>query len=782
MGPSAPIRRNVGATTALADDVAIRGVDATVQYGAFDFAALPSHASVAPNCIDVDFERQHIPAGTGVEWPTNAACAAASVARMFEQLFVFLGESLPNFQSSWTQRRGCMRCLCCSTYVTSFLILRSHVPAVVSIVVAYCIVRCMAVFAHVAHGPHCRSDTTLWVALMTCLLGHPTFAATLACILKCSPQVLLWWPPKCETSGHAGSSQPVFEQDESLSEMSPLRDKSVSRMTPRDHQVAVGLGDHALKGEGSVAKRRRILWKSKPLCHEENTILASGDVCGVQKKADIAAHLLVPPSDGATACLDYFEQQAPGAWCGMHALNNYLRGPYVTCEACFAAANVVVQELNAAGGGFKELLSNHLDVRSGWLSVDVINVLGAANFNLHVEGERPCSFGAFKSGGHRAAFVNWNNQHWTVLERYGADDVWLHTNSIVGDGWRHGRKVCCDDEVTRILNEICSESGSVALFPVKCAHPERGAEFLEVEGRRALAAGSSPSGFRGGIQAPASRDDTAIVVGERCSSTIKGNQGQQLLLVSLNVDGCGHYPTSPADRMDALLDMILDRKPDIIVLQEVTADMQVLLQRRLGASKWRFYRRSDHSEEYFNLTIAKIASCTSLGKSTSYVFNQTSNGRHLVKVRPEGWTICNVHAESGSQRRAKAERKSQLEYMSGLHEQEDGSVSVLVGDFNLRDGEDACLRQAGWRDAWTLAKKKRLDPWTWKHQNGQHTGRYDRVYIHNGRDARLECLDYDVIKQTCGSLTDHVAVCVVLQISNVELANSVLVQRQERQD
>ena len=70
----------------------------------------------------------------------------------------------------------------------------------------------------------------------------------------------------------------------------------------------------------------------------------------------------------------------------LHVLNNFLRGPYITREDCRLAAKIVVGELHVLGGGYEESLSNHLDTTSGWLSADVINVLGAANFNLHVDG------------------------------------------------------------------------------------------------------------------------------------------------------------------------------------------------------------------------------------------------------------------------------------------------------------------------------------------------------------------------------------------------------------
>ncbi len=70
----------------------------------------------------------------------------------------------------------------------------------------------------------------------------------------------------------------------------------------------------------------------------------------------------------------------------MHALNNFLCGPYVTPDACRRACSQVVAALSEAGGGRAEDSSQHLDPESGWLSIDVINVLGQGLFGLHVEG------------------------------------------------------------------------------------------------------------------------------------------------------------------------------------------------------------------------------------------------------------------------------------------------------------------------------------------------------------------------------------------------------------
>ena len=49
----------------------------------------------------------------------------------------------------------------------------------------------------------------------------------------------------------------------------------------------------------------------------------------------------------------YFETQS-GAWCGMHALNNYRGGPFVKKDDSRRAADQVVKRLSEAGDGRTE--------------------------------------------------------------------------------------------------------------------------------------------------------------------------------------------------------------------------------------------------------------------------------------------------------------------------------------------------------------------------------------------------------------------------------------------
>ena len=128
----------------------------------------------------------------------------------------------------------------------------------------------------------------------------------------------------------------------------------------------------------------------------------------------------------------FFDPQQ-GAWCGMHALNNYcLNGRLVQQQDCRDAARLVARRLTDARAGDVEPISNHLDPLTGWLSIDVINVLGQANLGLHVEAVRA----SFPDGLRRqqigAALVNWNQRHWTVLQRDPSGDGWMHTSSVEG--------------------------------------------------------------------------------------------------------------------------------------------------------------------------------------------------------------------------------------------------------------------------------------------------------------------------------------------------------------
>ena len=155
----------------------------------------------------------------------------------------------------------------------------------------------------------------------------------------------------------------------------------------------------------------------------------------------------------------------------------------------------------------------------------------------------------------------------------------MHTNSIEGLAPRHGRRRrLSDQDVKEVLQDIRSHAGGVALHPIIRSVGDEGRQYLEREAWRAM----GPAGSE-----EVSGDAAAMVEPD----------SEVLSLVSLNVDGLGDYAEPPATRMDAILTRILLVKPDVLVLQEMTAPMLAQLRDRLP--DWHVYRRREVSEHYF---------------------------------------------------------------------------------------------------------------------------------------------------------------------------------------
>ena len=169
---------------------------------------------------------------------------------------------------------------------------------------------------------------------------------------------------------------------------------------------------HAPGGDG---KRRRRPSKTSTMLNlpvqRQNEVEA-----GVVTSAEASKEQLPGVSPSSSSALELYFERQEGAWCGMHALNNYLGGPYVNQDDCRRAARRVVSMLVAAGSrdaeslGDAEKLQEHIDFRTGFLSIQVINVLGAGLLGLHVE-EASTSWECCQAEQGAAAFVNWNNQH-----------------------------------------------------------------------------------------------------------------------------------------------------------------------------------------------------------------------------------------------------------------------------------------------------------------------------------------------------------------------------------
>ena len=143
--------------------------------------------------------------------------------------------------------------------------------------------------------------------------------------------------------------------------------------------------------------------------------------------------------------------------------------------------------------------------------------------------------------------------------------------------------------------------------------------------------------------------------------------GVELRIVTVNVDGLSTYPATSQERMREILRVALGLSPDMLLLQEVTAEMFEVAQEILKG--WTVRRRSQNTtEDYFLAVAVGPAQGEETAKITSTPFATSKNGRHLLTVRQDGWTVVNVHAESGRRQEERDERGAQLIYMSRLHE------------------------------------------------------------------------------------------------------------------
>ena len=282
--------------------------------------------------------------------------------------------------------------------------------------------------------------------------------------------------------------------------------------------------------------------------------------------------------------MDYFERQR-GAWCGMHALNNYKGGPYIDRDACRRAADVVVRCLNQDGEQAAEDRCDHLHLQTGFLSIDVINVLGAALLGIHVEG-RATSWEDLQSA--RAdAFINCNNHHWTVLRRSAGEGLWTHINSISGVEMMHGRATCGSaGEVERLLGQLTRRYGSYTLHRILPAEPG-GALFLEREG----------------MQAMLPPEELVVVAGEAPESRVaaavsKFSDRAELRIYSLNVDGLTKYQVGHAERMGEMLRQALLTNPDVLLFQEVVEEMLEAMKKSLPPPDWKIMKREKLDTHY----------------------------------------------------------------------------------------------------------------------------------------------------------------------------------------
>ena len=93
----------------------------------------------------------------------------------------------------------------------------------------------------------------------------------------------------------------------------------------------------------------------------------------------------------------------------MHALNHLYDAPVVNRSDCKAVAREFARRT-------RQPEEDHLLPETGWLSIEIMNILALTRPDAkHIE-EAPRKWTALQAEVGVAAMVNWNQSHWTVLK------------------------------------------------------------------------------------------------------------------------------------------------------------------------------------------------------------------------------------------------------------------------------------------------------------------------------------------------------------------------------
>ena len=144
---------------------------------------------------------------------------------------------------------------------------------------------------------------------------------------------------------------------------------------------------------------------------------------------------------------------------------------------------------------------------------------------------------------------------------------------------------------------------------------------------------------------------------------------------------------------------------------------------------WTVHKRTNTESVYYVVIATKLVKHS--GERAKSKLLASDQCRHSLTLTRQRMDFITVHAESGGSAVQRDRRASQLQYLARAHESANGGACFLVGDFNLRQGEDQVLLNEGWRDsACEIDDVVERDDWTWA--GGKFRARYDRVYTHAG--------------------------------------------------
>ncbi len=231
----------------------------------------------------------------------------------------------------------------------------------------------------------------------------------------------------------------------------------------------------------------------------------------------------------------------------------------------------------------------------------------------------------------------------------------------------------------------------------------------------------------------------------------KPGDTKSITLLSYNVWGAPQDRSSPFfkfnERSTAILDMIKDKEPDIICLQEVSQDWanKILANDYIREHYYCTDKNADRVQSYFGLsqiTLSKypIISATVYGLPGYEISTLLST---TLKIGHQRISVNNVHLHSSKQ--FTAFRKAQLQAIFNiLKEQPDSDIKMIAGDFNFGDGpewvENTALDPA-FKDVWLVlfpdesgyTQDTQINTMRYKVKGAHKQERFDRVLLDSGK-------------------------------------------------
>jgi tyrosyl-DNA phosphodiesterase 2 len=250
-----------------------------------------------------------------------------------------------------------------------------------------------------------------------------------------------------------------------------------------------------------------------------------------------------------------------------------------------------------------------------------------------------------------------------------------------------------------------------------------------------------------------------------------------LHLLSWNIDGLDSKFT--CERASVVCDVIAERKPELVYLQEIVKSTWKLLLDRLGEAYF-LYRDDEIATNwhYFCVLLVRKDSAVTpqSGRREILRFPQSQQNRYLIKLRVtfRDVPILLLTSHLESLVRYAGERKNQLRTCFGIMKEELASeprgLSILGGDLNLMEKELAQISGLAdnFYDAWEYCGSEEDQKYTW--DSSEPRFRLDRIYCSAGEEVKLapslfQLLGREVM-QKCGEVypSDHLGVWVEFEI------------------